>query len=120
MTRKRLKLVGSADSTTGTEDSIDKLVNNVELLVEKKPFLPVNNGANNVFIMNPKTAEAVTSGVWYADTETGSSYPYAKVDNSGTSYGIWIERKYRAGTSNTPESYDFDVKACWYGAGIVV
>ena len=77
----------------------------------------MNHGANNVFIMNPKTAEAITSGEWYADSDA-SEYPYARVNNDGKSYGIWIERTYRPGTVSTPDSYDFDVKACWYGAGI--
>lgn len=72
------------------------------------------------FIMDPRTAAVIDTGTeWLEDINGTNPPPYAQVDFSGTpvSYGMWIERTHNAGT---PGSYDFDVRACWYGAGLRV
>lgn len=81
----------------------------------------MNNGASNVFIMNPHTATATTTGNWYSDINSAGAPPYAQLESeTGPSYGIWIEREFNSGDGTVPDSYDFDVRACWFGAGLNV
>lgn len=73
----------------------------------------------NSFLINPKNGEVAT-GNWLKNIATSTEYPYAHVKQNGAtteSYGIWIERTYKPG-GNAPGSYDFDIRACWYGAGL--
>lgn len=74
--------------------------------------------SNRVFIMNPTDATLVTGASWYNNIDTANPLPYARVSGAN-SYGIWIERAYKAsGAANAPSSYDFTVRACWFGAGM--
>ncbi len=80
------------------------------------------------FIMDPRTATIVPkTTAWLKDINaTGPPTPpaYAKLSlttSPVTSYGIWIERNYKASANaSLPGSYDFDIRACWYGAGLSV
>ena len=77
------------------------------------------NGAR-VFIMQPRTATLVTGTTWYKDINGAAAPPYAQVQTSSgvtQSYGIWIERSYES-SETAPSSYDFNVRACWFGAGL--
>lgn len=81
----------------------------------------MNNGASRTFIMNPSTATATTTGAWYRDINEATAPPYAQLlSPTGPSYGIWIERQYNVGSGAAPNSYDFTVRACWFGAGLSV
>lgn len=73
--------------------------------------------SNRAFIMNPTNATRVTGVGWYKDIDPTNPLPYARVDGN-ESYGIWIERRYIEGATNAPNSYDFTVRACWFGAGM--
>lgn len=74
--------------------------------------------SNRAFIMNSSNATLVETTNWYKPIDADNPLPYARVSGN-ESYGIWIERKYKASTvPNAPSSYDFTVRACWFGAGI--
>lgn len=77
------------------------------------------NDVSDSFIMDPRTATAITTGPWLQDIDGAGAPPYAQTQlgASVTSYGMWIERTYHAGSTG---SYDFNVRACWYGAGQTV
>lgn len=74
---------------------------------------------SNSFILDPRSASLVTDADWFQDIDTRTTKPFAQVEAGGNvrSYGMWIEREYEAGT-NVPDSFNFNVRACWYGAGL--
>lgn len=73
--------------------------------------------SSRMFILNPATATYVAGSTWYRDINASTTRPYARVVGA-QSYGMWIERTYRPGNTNLPNSYDFTVRACWFGAGM--
>lgn len=77
------------------------------------------NEVPDSFIMDPRTASLVTDSDWLEDINGANAPPYAqmKLNASPRAYGMWIERSYKAGTIG---SYDFNVRACWYAAGLDV
>lgn len=77
-----------------------------------------NLSSNRAFMMNPATAAFVPGNSWYNNIDGASALPYARA--AGTqSHGIWIERRYiGSGSVNIPNSYDFTIRACWFGAGM--
>lgn len=74
---------------------------------------------SNSFILDPRTATLITSADWFQDINTRTTKPFAQVETGAAvqSYGMWIEREYQAG-GNVPDSFNFNVRACWYGAGL--
>lgn len=74
---------------------------------------------SNSFILDPRTATLVTDANWFQDIDTRTTKPFAQVETGADvrSYGMWIEREYQAG-GNVPDSFNFNVRACWYGAGL--
>ena len=80
---------------------------------------PTNGVINSsgAFTMDPSTATYVMGSTWYKDITAASARPYAQMVGT-ESYGIWIERSYRPGNVNLPNSYDFTIRACWFGAGM--
>lgn len=80
---------------------------------------PVENDITGSFIMNPDNAAAVTTGSWFRDINAATAPPYAKVTTSSgvEAHGMWIERSFDEG-GNGPDSFDFVVRACWFGAGL--
>lgn len=84
---------------------------------------------NGAFILDARQVEVV-NGNWLGSAgEDGTVPPHAQVvyddndltdeiEDGATSYGLWIERIRRpGGDANTPDAYDFRIRACWYGAG---
>ena len=76
-------------------------------------------------LMDARTAKQADNPDWYNDINdignVSGSAPYAQVSyDSGDpeSYGMWIERVYTAGDGTIPNSYEFIIKACWFGAGL--
>lgn len=76
-----------------------------------------SGAAAGSFIMNPTNGTAITTSGWYGDINTSTAYPYAQMVST-TAYGIWIERTFNSGEDGAPNSFDFDVRACWFGAGL--
>lgn len=82
------------------------------------------------FIMDARSAKAFrmpenpSEPSWMEDINAITSPPYAKVEYPGggspKSYGMWIEREYKAGDPaiSLPAIYSFTVNACWMGAGL--
>ena len=83
---------------------------------------PTEADINGSFIMNPANASAVTSAPanWFKNIEAPDAPTYAKVLPNGATveaHGMWIERSFDDG-GNGPDSFDFIVRACWFGAGL--
>lgn len=76
---------------------------------------------SNSFILDPRNGTFVTGTDWFQDINTRTSRPYAQVETvSGVrSYGMWIEREFTDGVT-LPDSFNFSIRACWYGAGLNV
>jgi len=78
------------------------------------------------FIMDTRTATKAL-GSWFKPIDDGTDVdttPYAKVryeSGEPRAYSMWIERTFHNSSAATvPDSYEFIVKACWYGAGLSV
>jgi type II secretory pathway pseudopilin PulG len=77
------------------------------------------NQISNSFILDPRSASLVTDADWFQDINTRTTKPFAQVEAGGNvrSYGMWIEREYVRGDT-VPDSFNFSIRACWYGAGL--
>jgi len=78
-----------------------------------------DNQISNSFILDPRTASLVTDPDWFQDINTRTTKPFAQVEigSDVRSYGMWIEREYVRGI-NVSDSYNFSIRACWFGAGL--
>lgn len=76
---------------------------------------------SNSFILDPRNGTFVTGTAWFQDINLRTSKPYAQVETAGgvRAYGMWIEREFRDG-GTLPDSFNFSIRACWYGAGLNV
>lgn len=74
---------------------------------------------SNSFILDPRTATLVTGADWFQDIDSRTTKPFAQVETGADvrSFGMWIEREYEAGDT-VSDSFNFNVRACWYGAGL--
>lgn len=76
---------------------------------------------NGAFILDGRSA-TVIGGTWLASINNTAAPPHAQVfydEDPAVSYGMWIERARRTPqNASIPEAYDFNVRACWYSAGL--
>lgn len=72
------------------------------------------------FIMDPSKA-SVLGGQWLSSINDSNAPPHAQViqGSPSTAYGMWIERtRHVADGARSPVAYDFNIRACWYSAGM--
>lgn len=88
--------------------------------------LPINDttcpsfSGVHVFAMDGHNASLIKSPQMKTSDDRHAP-PYAKIDYAtGTTYGLWIEKKTTPSGDGKPGYFDFRIRACWYGPGLGV